>query len=462
MKSKQRKDFSSSRLEIGNLSEREDVLYGGPVPSPIRVGATPQTEVADAVFFDAPQAIALDWCEMHFRLKDPGRFGQLDTINDSEKESKIIPGAKLPADARKNIKAAREAKEKVNLKSFTLVNRGYGTGFYQDIFNIWSGGKIYGEILVNPRNEKQIKLDDVQIKVSNNRLYESGWLDTLKLLAEQLELKWHNFTKLDTCIDGGHWRHVWAKLQREEIFQIGRATRNQYSNHKGEVTGFYLGMSKSKKRLKCYIKSAELKRSNKTYIENWWKLNGIPTDKPVERLEMSMFNEELKKFEELDWEKLDEQAHLAALMRSNMEKFCEFRIPSGGKNRTRWKKYEFINWDNLQAQMMDKDSTRATNEIWTAKNAMRCLFEISLKTKLRHYEAIAWEIALNSDLIRYYEAMKPRWEKNFNIKSGHNRQGLITDSWIHTYHVYNPGEQIQLSSHEEERAKYLAAAKHLN
>jgi hypothetical protein len=295
-------------------------------------------------------------------------------------------------------------------------------------------------------------LDDIQVKLYNNKLYEEGWLDDLIAIATKTEAKFHNFTRVDIAIDGHNFLCQFDDWYSKKIVKTGRAAVNAHFDNNRKCTGFYIGKGNSKKNVKIYNKSGELNRSNKTYISRYWKLHDINTDIPVERLEMTLRNEEAQKFEEINWLQLDQPAHLASIMRSCMDKFCDFRRPNGQKNISRMDKIEIVNWDAFNAAYLDKDSTRPTTEIYRAKITLKLLYEIFLRTQQQSWFDHAFEIAINSDLVEYFNNRQKDWAEEVEYKLGKNRDGVISDTWTSHFKSYDVAEQITIFEHDKVKA----------
>lgn len=395
-------------------------------------------------FIAGNQAITTDWVEMHFRMKDQAFFAHPRGKNSDQfreqtedKSRSIDSGKALP-------KTYQAGRDKIHIGHTTFKRHMEGNKFYIDCYKVWHRNKEYGILFARPRQKGLLPLDDIQIKVLNNKLYEKTWLDDLKIISEQIGATFHNFTKLDIAVDGGKFLQLEKLWQEKKLIKTGRAAVNTYYNNKGVATGFYIGKSQSKKRMKIYNKTAELKKSNKLYIERFWKANGIDPTQVIERLELSIRNEEMKKFDDIDWRLLDDHTHLASIMRSNMDKFCDFRIPSADKNISRMKKVEIVNWNQLQGEMLPKDTTRPTTEIFSAKVTIKKNFECFLKSGVQVYHDCAFEIAINTDLVEYFNKMQPKWIEDFKTKCGENADGIISDSWITRFKTYKASEQIHI------------------
>ena len=299
-------------------------------------------------------------------------------------------------------------------------------------------------LLSNSRNSRLMAPENFQIKIENNKLYELGWLDSLQHIMRENEWKYKSCTRLDLALDGGNYFQVFEDWRAGKLNKVGRAKITTHYSGKRKVEGYYIGMSKSKKKLVCYNKTEEIRKTNKWYITDFWKRAGLDTSQDVQRLEMRMRNEENKKIYGMDFNALDNFEHLASLMQTHCNKFFEFVHSGTDTNITRAKRIQPIDWNSIGGQLLDKNSTRNTSEIWSGKVSCKKLFEIYYMTKKNYYYDIAFEIALNIEGIEWFNASIPHWVKALDKKCGKNRDGEIKNTWITNYEQYGMNEQLIL------------------
>lgn len=208
---------------------------------------------------------------------------------------------------------------------------GIGTRFFKSKFDIFHEKRSFGHLLCNPRDGSILNKNLLQLKVLNNRLYEIGWLDTLKTIMKAADFKYHGTSRLDIAVDGGEFFKLFEEWNSGKIDKLGKASVIPYFTSKRKLEGYECGKRSSEKMISCYNKSEELKRTGKYYIKKWWKKVDLEIGDRVERLELRMSNDELKKYQDYDFGKLDDFEHLATLMKSGLHKFFEFIIPSQKK-----------------------------------------------------------------------------------------------------------------------------------
>lgn len=357
--------------------------------------------------------IAVDWLEINLKAKSPQIFDTKDCYTSASQKTGFI-------------------------------HSGNGNKFYKHQFEVNHEEKKFGTMFATSRSARLMEPDNVQLKVENNKLYELGWLDSLKSIMAENELTYKSCTRLDLALDGGNYFQLFEQWKDGAIDKVGKAKITAHFTGKRKTEGFYIGKGKSKKQLVCYNKSDEMKRTNKWYIGDFWKRAGLMDYEKVERLEIRMRNEENKKIFDMDFNALDNFEHLASLMQTHCKKFFEFVATGTQKNITRKQRIEPIDWNSIGGQLLDKNSTRNTSEIWAGKVSCKKLYEIYYITKKNYYYDIAFEIAINIEGIRWFNESIPLWTKKLEQKLGKNKDGVIANTWINNYNQYHMNEQLIL------------------
>jgi len=374
--------------------------------------------------------INTDWVELNLKSRNLGLFETAVVTTAKEARDKVLRSQKL------------QGAEKIAFGKTVLKRSGNGNKFYRDYYTIWHRNKKYGCLFANSRDKALMPLDNLQLKVNNNKLYENGWLDDLKTIMQGAQLEYKSFVRLDIAIDGGKYFDIWKKWQAGELDKVGRAMITTFQTGKKDFEGYRIGKSKSKKRVTCYNKSLEMKLSNKWYIEKYWKRSGLAIDGDVERCELALKNEEGKKYKDIDWQRFDDFEHLASIMQSNLNGFYEWVIPNKDKNITRKTRFNPIDWDALGAEYLDKDSTRPTEELWAGKIVCKKMVEIFVVTQRKLWLNMAYEIAINLNAVKWFNERSPEWEEDMKHRIALTTSGQQADTWLTTFKEYNPNEQI--------------------
>ena len=251
--------------------------------------------------------------------------------------------------------------------------------------------KPFATIITYPRKGGILPDYLSQIKVENRELYTEGWTVRLIQLLSALRVEVNNVSRLDIAIDSNctgadpflglyytsPFIGLFKRWKSGLVENVGRATYNQEHAKGREATGFDWGKESSSKHLTAYVKSDTLEKDGKSYIKDFWRLNGVP-DGRVERLELKLKADAMKRKVNPDdalvgvnIRDLDKSEYLAGIMKVHLKGWFEFVIDQPDKNKTRRDNYETIDWDNLSAKYLERiPTTKPRNEIWAAKRAI--------------------------------------------------------------------------------------------
>jgi len=301
---------------------------------------------------------------------------------------------------------------------FILKELGYGTKHYSRMFEIYHEGLLFGNIRVDPRNNNVLDPLWQQFKVENERLYEKGTIDLCKRFFNSIGSQVRNVTRLDIACDGYGYMRLMKQYDSGMIEKIGKAKYTLYKNTSREIEGFDLGSKNSDKSITGYKKSAEIERSGKKYIELFWQRSGLHNwdGGNVERLEIRLKNNAIKKIENFDWTRLEEPEYIAGVMKTSMAKFFDFRHPVYS-NISRARKIQFINWDRINAIHLDPATARKSNEYNRLKQTAKSLFWLYLGTGERYHLQICREIVENINCVGWFIEKQEFWTKEFRKKN---------------------------------------------
>jgi hypothetical protein len=318
----------------------------------------------------------------------------------------------------------------------------YSAPMFNFAYEIIFCGKLFGKVHVCPKKNGVLKPNNMQFELENNVQYEIGWLDDMKYFFKTMRWQVRNVSRVDIALDGSGFFKVWNLYQERKIQRIGGAQSQVFGKCSGGVeilSGFDIGSRSSDKWITCYNKTDELKTSNKDYIQNFWDRSGLNIKK-VERMELKLRNECLKEIN-FDWKKMDDFEYLASIFRTyvdggyidqvdeatgeitrkNKRGLLQFVEASDDKNISRKKKIEFINWDFIGAEKLERFSTHQANEVWRMKVTCKnlCLLAESLKEKYpdraNHFLMEAHEIARNINCLPWLIDRFDNWIKEFSM-----------------------------------------------
>jgi hypothetical protein len=273
-----------------------------------------------------------------------------------------------------------------------------GTKHYQVKYNAFfeNEAEPFATVLTYPRKGGILPDYLSQIKVENRELYATGWSARLLRLLSALRVEINNFSRLDIAIDsncvgndpllGLYYTSPFIGLYKRwkaGMDNVGRAVYNQEHAVGRATTGFDWGKKSASKYLTAYVKSDRIEADDKGYIADFWNLNGIEPGQPVERMELKLKTDAIKRTLEyvdgladeknigVDITRLENPTYLAGIMRAHLKGWFEFVVDQPDTNKTRRDNYETIDWHALDAELLGRiPTTKPKNEVWAAKHAI--------------------------------------------------------------------------------------------
>lgn len=321
---------------------------------------------------------------------------------------------------------------------FVFTNLNQRTRLFDCLFTVHYRDELFGTISFSPRSAV-IPDEMVQFKVNNEYFYKGGkQLRPLnlpvKLLADSLDLKFHNFTRVDISLDFHQFNDNLTfeqfvnKYHAGEIESKGRVTRwnpfYQRINGLMQLTGFSIGSRSSNKYIRCYNKSHEITESHKTYIVDWWRSNGLATDKTVFRFELQLTS---KWFKEVLPFRLDDDGSiekictnffsiqrydsLLSLFELGLKNYFDFFIPDHTVRNDRKESFLVIDFAALRGEtkkeyIYNRAPVRHTSFSWRQKM-------IVVRNLFREYIVNVQERSWLKQIVRIvtdYD-LQARWDK---------------------------------------------------
>jgi len=314
------------------------------------------------------------------------------------------------------------------------------TGPFNHKYEIQVDGYPFADCWVDSRKAPIIPKEWIRFKVKNNPLYEVGWVKRVERIQAACKWKMNNVTRLDIALDGKGFMDMGQLNKEGHTRKLGKAKMNATWDAAGKVTHWRVGKSVSDKHVTCYYKEKELNKSNKYYIKKVWEnseLEGIGEEKGIERMELRLKGEELKKYDDFDWRNLDNFEFLASLMKSVFVRFIAF-VPEGeeeDKNISRRKHIEFVDWDSLGAVMLDKNESIAGSPVWAAKITIKRMIWAHQATNQDYFMTIAHDFVKSHAIEDWFIKGLDDWL---------NKETDIKKKFISSLTQYTPNEQLLL------------------
>lgn len=329
----------------------------------------------------------------------------------------------------------------------TLVRKKRASENFKYAYEMFRLGRKFATVYCCPRSPEIIKPDFIQVKLENNVLYEFGPVAEAKWIFHCMKWEVRNVTRMDVALDGAHAIQIGNQWLIGDVKKKGKATVTTYFNSAGYLEGYDIGKRSSSKWMTCYVKSREIEKSNKYYIKDFWEKAGLDSEH-VERVELKLRNEEIKKIVGFDWTRLDDFEYLASILRTGCKNYFEFIEKGNDTNVTRSKVVEWCDWDAIGGERLEKLSTQETSELYRMKLTAKSLYFLYKATGAQYYADIAQEVVININCVEWYMKRTERWDRQYEYMSGKNIDGEIKFRYLPHYKQYGTNEQLKLFAFE--------------
>jgi hypothetical protein len=249
---------------------------------------------------------------------------------------------------------------------------------FENIWNVYLFGEIFGELKTDTRAPKIFDLDAMHFKMSNHRLYTEDWLTDFRHFVIGLGCKVKSISQLDIAIDG-----IGAKKYKDTFLQSRDPKCNVHLKGKTfittsgsgkETTSLMVGKRGSDKYARLYNKTKEINdHSNKNYISQVWTNSGLKQAEDTYRFEVVLKSKLLKNY---DVWKLDQPEYLASIFRTETDNWAGFYRITKDTNKARAmkaNKFDLIDWDTLGAELLPKAKAKKPTEVYRAKQAIKTI-----------------------------------------------------------------------------------------
>lgn len=298
-----------------------------------------------------------------------------------------------------------------------------GTRFYQYKLDLYFDGQHFAKVLAIPRDTtgKIHSKDSIQLKVLNNIIYESEWIERLQEIIDCLGWKFNNVTGIDIALDGFD---LFDKLMTNIDSQIwkfkGRKVDNSIERKGIDKTGFNYGSKASSKWLTVYNKSLLQKINNKKYITDFWEANNLKPykeGKEVIRLELKLKSKGISKLKDFDWTKLQDGNYLASIMKICFKNWFDVVENTGQKNVSREKKVDLIEWSSFETIRIEKNKTKPPNELYQAKTLIKGMYIRGMKNNNELLKKEAMEMINEYELNEWFDYRIAGWIEKAGLTS---------------------------------------------
>lgn len=242
--------------------------------------------------------------------------------------------------------------------NFTFIHSGKRTKNFEAVFQIYYKNEVFALAQLFPREGNVLDANMQLVKLDNQLFYsEPNLYEAICEYLIEFDLVYQNITRCDVYLDTYGFANGMTLNQLDYLLDNGdiiSSTRvKDKAKHSGKVegvfmtTGFSWGKRASSKYLRIYNKTLELLKSDKQYISEFHKQNGL-TKHDVYRFEYQLKNEFFKQIQNFDLEHLFDTQGLFEVLDMARKGHFEFRFEDGQKRNDRKKEVELFNWDQLR------------------------------------------------------------------------------------------------------------------
>lgn len=286
---------------------------------------------------------------------------------------------------------------------------------YNFLFDVIYMGEEFATIQVDPSADF-LEKNSCQLKINNEHLYRSDWLDTYKEVFNLLGAIHKSNTRIDLCIDGegaSRGKSLATKTIKGRVYaRKGKAAFNVSYNGKNEVTRFHVGSQHSNKCATIYDKVEDIEKKGKDYIKRAWSINGLKDTGGVDRFELRMRSKVANKY---SWELLDNPTYMASIIRSETNNWFQFYYNGRDKNKHRMHKHgiDWIDWDSIEGKLLPKSESVRTTGVHRAKRVIKDLNYLAYVCGFDIDQDLINELLDDYCLFGWYTRKLPYWHSEW-------------------------------------------------
>lgn len=312
-------------------------------------------------------------------------------------------------------------------KNIDIVRQKGKDKIYAHIWKLYYAGELIGNLLTHP-SFQGIEINKAQFKIENELLYQSEWIDIYINILNELNWIHNNITRIDIAIDGESVKKAINLIEQHDkgnvIKRKGKAEFHLTKNQNKDIINFHVGSSSSEKVGTIYKKSDEIETSEKRYIYDFWKTNGIQNIDDVHRFELRLKSKitnryELNNIDNLKF--LNNSDYLSSIVKTEVKNWFEFYY--GGKDKNKHRLYnsenKTIDWlnESLGSQFLTKKPIQEKTNVYRAKRTVKDLYYWHFNNIKRIYneeeETINF-LVTKYKLHEWIEKKIPQWELQFS------------------------------------------------
>ena len=312
---------------------------------------------------------------------------------------------------------------------FSIVVKDMKTRHFNIVEEIFYSSKRVFTIVRSPAS-RALNPDLCICKWDNWLLYDNQIFSMFKALTSNSHITNIKVSRIDICID---FPEFYNNLQCQSFirqFLRNKYIKNNVSHYKlesaqinddGFVQNFdWISFGHNTSSIKTYIynKTLEMKQVKfKQWIYDSWKINELPVDRDIYRLEFAIHPGQFKicstsngAILNIDYFAVQQYEFIQMIFESLVYKYFDFRINDGQKNKCRMKRVNLFKLDSPPFIFLfdsDNTDTNRSDKIFINKS-LRTFSELREVDSARseHYLNIADIHATTTNLQQYFQYKK--------------------------------------------------------
>ncbi|RAU84061.1 hypothetical protein DP923_03140 [Pontibacter arcticus] len=260
---------------------------------------------------------------------------------------------------------------------------------YRYVLDIYSNNEIIGHLYLE---DKRNNLKGViQLEFLNYVFYKEDWYAHYLNILKCLNLKFYKIAYVEIAFDSYGKYEMFKELYfnsiscgKERFKHAGKSKIGTFNNN----AMFQIGALKATgKSIVIYNKSEEIIKSNKVYIRQYHKINGLDVSKIIDRVELRMNNNYLCKYD-INIEKLSSQCGLEEIYKSFTrgclsfyDHYSEIPVALGGKQ---WSLIDYSSFRGNSLNKLKKTDAILTLRKYEIKRNFKGLLYIYISSGSHH------------------------------------------------------------------------------
>lgn len=302
------------------------------------------------------------------------------------------------------------------------------SAMWRHIIKVSAYGQTVGTLCYGPRSN-MLGENVAMFTADNALLYKCGWYLHYQAVADRIGFVPQSITRVDFALDfqmfnnGMKPRDLITAFFNEDVRKVGLSKWRAVGECRDGIVCEYLafGSRSSSVFTRLYNKSKELREQvRKTYIEDLWKKGGMAEGADVWRLEFQIQAKDFHFVNAETGEVGDLLAHyfiaeypLQPVIDYLCRKYFDFRLPTGGRNSTRWQTVDLfgeLNSDFVRLnKYQDVKTAHAEKVLLSALHHYCGKYRTEKEDIIKACKTLIRDLTIRGHMRDWYKAKKEDW-----------------------------------------------------